>query len=82
MKAHLKLIVLKWQYFIDDKFHSVQNMDMRLLFPQESNSYLKQIGFNIIHNLGIFTEQEFDDNPENQIYILELKKSKGKIIKS
>lgn len=65
---------IKWQYFIDDKFHSVQNMDMRLFFPQELNSYLKQIEFNIIHKFGDFTEQEFDDNSEKQIYILELKK--------
>ena len=49
---------IKWQYFIDDKFHSVQNMDMRLFFPQELNSYLKQIGFNIIHKFGDFTEGE------------------------
>ena len=64
---------IKWQYFIDDKFHSVQNMDMRLFFPQELNSYLKQIGFNIVHKFGDFTEGEFDDNSEKQIYILELK---------
>ena len=63
---------IKWQYFIDDKFHSVQNMDMRLFFPQELNSYLKQIGFNIIHKFGNFTEREFEDNSEKQIYILEL----------
>ena len=65
---------IKWQYFIDDKFHSVQNMDMRLFFPQELNSYLRQIGFNIIHKFGDFTERKFDDNSEKQIYILELKK--------
>ena len=48
-------------------------MDMRLFFPQELNSYLKQIGFNIVHKFGDFTEGEFDDNSEKQIYILELK---------
>ena len=64
---------IKWQYFIDDKFHSVQNMDMRLFFPQELNSYFKQIGFNIVHKFGDFTEGEFNDNSEKQIYILELK---------
>ena len=64
---------IKWQYFIDDKFHSVQNMDMRLFFPQELNSYLKQIGFNIIHKFGDFTGGDFDDSSEKQIYILELK---------
>ncbi len=58
--------------YLDNKFHSVQNMDMRLFFPQELNSYLKQIGFNIIHKFGNFTEREFEDNSEKQIYILEL----------
>ena len=62
---------IKWQYFIDDKFHSVQNMDMRLFFPQELNSYLKQYGFNIIHKVGDFTGGDFDDSSEKQIYILE-----------
>ena len=69
---------IKWQYFIDDKFHSVQNMDMRLFFPQELNSYLRQIGFNIIHKFGDFTEREFEDNSEKQIYILELKRVRAK----
>ena len=64
---------IKWHYFIDDKFHSIQNMDMRLFFPQELNSYLKQIGFNIIHKFGDFTGGDFDDSSEKQIYILELK---------
>ena len=65
---------IKWQYFIDGAFHSVQNMDMRLFFPQELNSYLHQAGFNVIHKFGDFTEGEFNDNSEKQIYILELKK--------
>lgn len=65
---------IKWQYFIDGAFHSIQNMDMRLFFPQELNSYLHQAGFNVIHKFGDFTEGEFNDNSEKQIYILELKK--------
>lgn len=65
---------IKWQYFIDGTFHSVQNMDMRLFFPQELNSYLHQAGFNVVHKFGDFTECEFNDNSEKQIYILELKK--------
>ena len=65
---------IKWQYFIDGAFHSVQNMDMRLFFPQELNSYLHQAGFNVVHKFGDFTECEFNDNSEKQIYILELKK--------
>ena len=65
---------IKWQYFIDGAFHSVQNMDMRLFFPQELNSYLHQAGFNVVHKFGDFTECEFNDNSEKQIYILEPKK--------
>ena len=62
------------RHVIDGAFHSVQNMDMRLFFPQELNSYLHQAGFNVIHKFGDFTEGEFNDNSEKQIYILELKK--------
>lgn len=65
---------IKWHYFIDDKFHSVQDMDMRLFFPQELDSYLKQAGFNIIHKFGDFTERAFEDNSAKQIYVLKLKK--------
>ena len=43
-------------------------------FPQELNSYLHQAGFNVVHKFGDFTECEFNDNSEKQIYILELKK--------
>lgn len=63
---------IKWQYFIDGSFHSIQNMDMRLFFPQELNSYLNQAGFNVVHKFGDFTEFEFNDNSDKQIYILKL----------
>lgn len=65
---------IEWHYSINGEFHSTQNLDMRLFFPQELDSYLKQVGFNIIHKFGNFAEGEFDDNSEKQIYILELKK--------
>ena len=61
---------IKWHYFINDKFHSVQNMDMRLFFPQELDSYLKWAGFNIIHKFGSFEEEVFKDISEKQIYVL------------
>ena len=64
---------IKWHYFINDKFHSVQNMDMRLFFPQELDSYLGWAGFNVIHKFGNFEEAAFNDHSEKQIYVLALK---------
>lgn len=63
---------IKWHYFIDSQFHSVQNMDMRLFFPQELDSYFKQAGFNVIHKFGNFTGEAFNDDSEKQIYVLAL----------
>lgn len=64
---------IKWHYFINGEFHSIQNMDMRLFFPQELDSYLKQAGFNVIHKFGDFTEEAFNNDSEKQIYVLSLK---------
>lgn len=64
---------IKWHYFIDNEFHSIQNMDMRLFFPQELDSYFNQTGFNIIHKFGDFTGEVFNNDSEKQIYILALK---------
>lgn len=64
---------IKWHYFINGEFHSVQNMDMRLFFPQELDLYLEQVGFNVIRKFGNFKEELFNDNSEKQIYVLTLK---------
>ncbi len=64
---------IKWHYFINGKFHSTQNMDMRLFFPQELDSYLEWAGFNIVHKFGGFEEEAFSDDSEKQIYVLSLK---------
>lgn len=61
---------IKWHYFINGEFHSTQNLDMRLFFPQELDSYLKWAGFNIIHKFGDFDEEVFSDHSEKQIYVL------------
>lgn len=63
---------IQWHYFINGEFHSAQNLDMRLFFPQELDSYLEQAGFNIIHKFGGFEEESFDDKSEKQIYVLSL----------
>lgn len=65
---------IEWHYFINGEFHSVQNLDMRLFFPQELDSYLERGGFNIIHKFGGFEEEAFSDNSEKQIYVLALNK--------
>lgn len=60
---------IEWHYFINDKFDSIQNLDMRMFFPQELDSYLKWTGFNIIHKFGSFEEEAFNDNSEKQIFV-------------
>lgn len=64
---------IKWHYYINGKYHSVQNMDMRMFFPQELDSYLEWAGFNVIHKFGSFEEEVFSDYSEKQVYVLALK---------
>lgn len=61
---------IEWHYYINGKFHSTQNLDMRLFFPQELDSYLEWAGFNIIHKFGSFEEEVFCDKSEKQIFVL------------
>jgi len=60
---------IEWHYFINGAFNSIQNLDMRLFFPQELDSYLEQNGFNIMHKFGGFEEEPFNDNSEKQIFV-------------
>lgn len=63
---------IRWHYYIDGVFHSIQNLDMRMFFPQELDFYLKCSGFNIIHKFGSFKEDDFCNDSEKQIYVLSL----------
>ncbi|WP_303013596.1 class I SAM-dependent methyltransferase [uncultured Bacteroides sp.] len=63
---------IEWHYFINGEFHSTQNLDMRLFFPQELDAYLEQVGFNVIHKFGGFGEEAFGNESEKQIYVLSL----------
>lgn len=62
---------IEWYYFINGRFHSIQNLDMRLFFPEELNFYLERAGFTIIHKFGSFEEEVFSDKSEKQIFVLE-----------
>lgn len=65
---------IKWHYYIDGVFHSIQDLDMRMFFPQELDFYLECSGFNIVHKFGSFEENDFCNDSEKQIYVLSLKK--------
>lgn len=65
---------IEWHYYINGEFHSIQNMDMRLFFPQELDSYLEWAGFTIIHKFGGFEEEAFNDDSEKQVYVLAFNK--------
>lgn len=60
---------IEWHYYINGKFNSIQNLDMRMFFPQEIDSYLKWNGFKIIHKYGGFKEEVFNDNSEKQVFV-------------
>lgn len=60
---------IEWHYFINEEFDSIQNLDMRLYFPQELDSYLERNGFKIINKFGSFEEDEFSDSSEKQIFV-------------
>ena len=60
---------IEWHYFINDVFHSIQNLDMRMYFPQELDAYLRWNGFQIIHKFGNFEEEKFNDTSEKQVFI-------------
>ena len=61
---------IEWHYYINGVFNSIQNLDMRLFFPQELNSYLEWNGFTIVHKFGSFEEEAFNDTSEKQILSL------------
>ena len=60
---------IEWHYFINGQFDSIQNLDMRLYFPQELDTYLNWNGFNVIHKFGNFEEDSFTDKSEKQIFV-------------
>ena len=60
---------IEWHYFINGRFDSVQNLDMRLYFPQELDAHLKWNGFQIIHKFGGFEGETFEDDSEKQVFV-------------
>lgn len=63
---------IEWHYYINGEFDSVQNLDMRMFYPQELNSYLEMSGFNILNKFGNFKEDEFNDSSDKQIFVCQL----------
>ncbi len=60
---------IEWHYTINKQFHSIQNLDMRMYFPQELDAYLKWSGLNIINKFGSFDEDKFENKSERQIFV-------------
>ena len=60
---------IEWHYYINGKFDSIQNLDMRLYFPQELDTYLEWNGFKLVHKFGDFEEHDFNDKSEKQIFV-------------
>ncbi|MGH1385214.1 class I SAM-dependent methyltransferase [Kordia sp.] len=60
---------IEWHYYINGEFDSVQDLDMRMFFPQELDTYLTFNGFDIIHKFGNFEAAAFSDRSEKQIFV-------------
>lgn len=60
---------IKWHYFINGKFDSIQNMDLRLFFPKELGEYLRTCGFKIVRKYGGFNGEIFEDKSYKQIFV-------------
>ncbi len=60
---------IEWHYFINGKFDSIQELDMRMFFPQELDTYLEWNGFTILHKFGSFEEETFNNSSEKQIFV-------------
>lgn len=59
---------IEWHYFINGKFDSIQNLDMRMYFPQELDYYLQNF-FTVEKKFGSFDEDDFTANSEKQIFV-------------
>jgi SAM-dependent methyltransferase len=60
---------IEWHYYINGEFDSIQNLDMRMFFPQELDAYLENSGFHIRHKFGGFKEEAFQDDSVKQIFV-------------
>ncbi|MEL6306433.1 MAG: class I SAM-dependent methyltransferase [Bacteroidota bacterium] len=60
---------IEWHYFINGQFDSIQNLDMRMFYPQELNAYVKASGFTILEKFGSFEEEAFQDQSDKQIFV-------------
>ncbi|MEL7268310.1 MAG: class I SAM-dependent methyltransferase [Bacteroidota bacterium] len=60
---------IEWHYFINGQFDSIQNLDMRMFYPQELNAYVKVSGFTILEKFGSFEEEAFQNQSDKQIFV-------------
>jgi SAM-dependent methyltransferase len=60
---------IEWHYYINGVFDSIQDLDMRMFFPQELDAYLAWNGFTILHKFGSFEEETFTDTSDKQIFV-------------
>lgn len=60
---------IKWHYFINRKSDSIQDLDIRMLYPQKLDAYLSILGFKIINKFSWFKEEIFENKSEKQILV-------------
>lgn len=60
---------IEWHYYINGKFNSIQNLDMRMFFPQELDSYLKWMVLILSTSMEDLENEAFNDNSEKQVFV-------------
>lgn len=68
-ESHSQVNRIEWHYYIDGEFDSNQNLDMRMYYPQELDSYLKWHDFEITEKFGDFDETAFANDSPKQIFV-------------
>ena len=63
---------IKWHHYINGKFDSTQDVDLRMFFPIEMDEYLSINGFKVIHKFGGFKEEIFEDRSMRQIFVCKM----------
>jgi SAM-dependent methyltransferase len=62
----------RWFYLKDGKTERVEDLPMRMFFPQELDDLVQLSGFRIVEKLGNYTGVAFTDGSPHQIVICEL----------
>ena len=60
---------IKWHYFVNNKPHSVESLDMRMFYPQELDYYIESNGYKIVNKYGDYQMNPFTNGSPIQLLV-------------